>query len=146
MKKILTIALFLGIFSATQAQEMKALEVVLKKGIASFYHDKFNGRKTATGETFQNSKFTAASNQLRLNTYIKVTNLSNNKVVYVRVNDRMASNNPRLVDLSETAAQSLDYTSKGLTKVKLEVVSDEEGKRAILAQREAIDCKKNNTL
>jgi rare lipoprotein A len=53
-----------------------------KTGTASFYHDKFEGRKTATGEVFDNENFTAASNHFKLGTYVKVTNQSNGKVVY----------------------------------------------------------------
>lgn len=106
----------------------------IKKGIASFYHDKFEGRKTATGEVFDNNKYTAASNTLKLGTYVKVTNLSNGEVIYVRVNDRMAKTNDRLIDLASVAAKKLNFHKKGLAKVKVEPVSDAEGRSAILAQ------------
>lgn len=59
------------------------------KGTASYYSQKFEGRKTATGAIFRNAKFTAASNHFKLNTLVRVTNLKNNKSVIVLINDRM---------------------------------------------------------
>jgi rare lipoprotein A len=109
----------------------------IKKGIASFYHDKFEGRLTATGEIFDNDKFTAASNTLKLGTYAKVTNLKNGQVVYVKVNDRMAKTNERLIDLASVAAKKLSFHRKGITQVKVEAVPAEEGRKAILAQKDA---------
>ncbi len=84
---------------------------------------------------FDNNKFTAASNTLRLGTYVKVTNLSNGQVIYVRINDRMDKNNNRVIDLASIAAKRLNFHRKGITKVKVEPVSDDEGRRAILAQK-----------
>lgn len=89
-------------------------------GIASFYDNKFEGRKTANGEVFSQKKLTAASNTLPLNCWVKVTNLSNKRSVYVRITDRMHHRNKRLIDLSRSAASTLGYTGKGLTKVKVE--------------------------
>ena len=107
----------------------------MSKGIASYYHDKFVGRQTSTGEVFSNDRFTAASNTLKLNTYVKVTNTKNGKCLYVRINDRMAKSNTRLIDMASICAKKLDYHEDGLAKVKVEVVSEEEGKKGILAQR-----------
>ena len=107
----------------------------IKKGIASFYHDKFEGRKTATGEIFDQDKFTAASNHFKLGTYVKVTNQHNGKSVYVKVNDRMG-HPTRMIDLAEIAAKELKFKTKGTAKVIIEKVSAEEGKRQILAQKE----------
>lgn len=94
----------------------------IQYGTASFYADKFNGRKTANGEIFSQKKMTGAHNTLPLGTWVKVTNLKNRKTIVVRINDRLHHRNPRLIDLSKTAAQKLDYTSQGLTKVKVEVL------------------------
>ncbi len=116
----------------------KAIDNV-KKGIASFYHDKFEGRRTATGDIFDNDKFTAASNKLKLGSYVKVTNVSNGEVVYVKINDRMAKSNTRLIDLASVAAKKLDFHRKGITKVKVEVVPAEEGKTGILAQNKMMN-------
>lgn len=113
------------------------------KGIASYYHNKFEGRKTATGEVFDNDKYTAASNKLKLGTYVKVTNLSNGEVVYVRINDRMAPSNKRLIDLTSLAAEELGFKTKGVTRVIVEPVSSEEGKQGIIAQKEVTAAPKN---
>ena len=91
-------------------------------GVASYYAKKFNGRKMVNGEIYRPEKFTAACNVLPLNTLIKVTNLKNNKWVIVKIKDRMNPKNKRLVDLSYAAAKKLGYLSKGLTRVKVEVV------------------------
>lgn len=99
-------------------------KIIIKYGIASYYANKFHGRKTATGATYRKEKLTAACNKLPLGTWIKVTNLKNNKSVIVMINDRLHPKNKRLVDLSYNAAQLLGYTSRGLTKVKVEVLND----------------------
>ena len=95
-------------------------------GIASFYSKSLDGTKTATGEIYRNSKMTGASNNLKLNTWVRVTNLSNGNTVIVRINDRMhprMAKKGRVIDLSRAAAAELDFMKKGLTKVQLEVVS-----------------------
>lgn len=115
-------------------KEIKTEKSQQKMGTASFYHHKFEGRKTATGEVFDNDNFTAASNHFKLGTYVKVTNQSNGKVVYVKVNDRMGNQN-RMIDLAEIAAQSLRFRGSGLAKVKIEAVPSEEGKKQVLAQK-----------
>lgn len=91
-------------------------------GVASYYHDKFQNRLTASGEKFDQKKMTAAHNGLPLNTWIRVTNLSNKRSVIVRVNDRLHRKNKRLVDLSNSAAKNLGYLGRGLTDVKVEVI------------------------
>ncbi len=95
------------------------------RGIASFYSANLDGTKTATGEIFRNSRLTGASNNLKLNTWVKVTNLKNGKTVVVRINDRMhprMKKKGRVIDLSRVAAKKLDFMEDGLTKVKLEVI------------------------
>lgn len=136
-------ALLMIVLFGAQVLQAQSRKQVVKDGTASYYHSKFNGRKTATGDIFQNSKYTAASNQLKLNTYIKVTNLNNGRTVYVKVNDRMAASNKRLLDLTEAAAEALDYREEGLAQVKFEIVTEDEGRKGILAQREARDNKRN---
>lgn len=89
-------------------------------GIASFYHNKFEGRKTANGEIFSQKKLTAACNTLPLNCWVRVTNIRNNRSVILRVTDRMHHLNKRLIDLSHAAAKTLGYTGHGLTRVKVE--------------------------
>ena len=91
-------------------------------GTASYYADKFNGRKTANDEVFSQKKMTAACNVLPMGTWIKVTNLRNRKWVIVRTNDRLHPRMKRIVDLSRLAAQKLGYISHGLARVKVEVL------------------------
>lgn len=97
-------------------------DIVIKYGVASFYAPKFNGRKTANGNTFSSLKYTAACNVLPLGIWVKVTNIKNDKSVIVFINDRLHPKNKRLIDLSKTAAQKLGYVARGITKVKVEVL------------------------
>jgi len=95
-------------------------------GIASFYSKSLEGTKTATGETFRHANYTAASNNLPLNTWVRVTNLKTGKSCIVRINDRMhpkMAKKGRVVDLTITAARKIGLTSRiGITKVSLEVI------------------------
>lgn len=93
-------------------------------GVASYYHSKFQGRITASGEPYDQEKMTAAHNRLPLGTRIKVTNLRNKRSVIVRVNDRLHHRNTRLVDLSRAAAAKLGYIGRGITRVRVEVLKD----------------------
>ena len=95
-------------------------------GIASYYADKFNGRPTANGEIYSHKKLTAACNILPLGTWIRVTNLKNNKSVIVKTNDRLHPRMKRIVDLSRSAAEKLAYTGRGLTQVKVEVIEKDQ--------------------
>jgi rare lipoprotein A len=92
-----------------------------KTGTASFYHSKFEGRKTANGEVFRNNGYTAASNQFKLGDSVRVTNLENMRKVNVKINDRMADG-IRLIDLTQKVARDLGYYKKGITKVKVEKI------------------------
>ena len=95
-------------------------------GTASYYADKFNGRKTFNDEVYDSKKMTAACNVLPMGTWIRVTNLSNNRWVIVKVNDKLHARMTRVVDLSRVAAERLGYIGKGLTKVKVEVLQKVE--------------------
>ena len=106
--------------SGTNQRGKKTADV--EYGTASFYHDKFIGRQTANGELFSQKKLTAAHNSLPLGTWIKVTNLHNDKSVIVKINDRLHKYNPRLVDLSGAAATELGIKANNLIRVKVEVV------------------------
>ena len=86
-------------------------------GLASYYADKFNGRKTANGEIFDENKLTAAHKTLPFGTIVKVTNLTNNKSVIVRVNDRGPFVAGRIIDLSKAAAKKINLIEAGVVKV-----------------------------
>src|SRR5215467_4294678 len=92
----------------------------IQYGVASYYHDKFEGRKTYTDEIFTQQKMTAACNTMPMRCWVRVTNLRNKRKVIVRINDHMHPANPRLIDLSKLAASKLGYTGRGLTRVKIE--------------------------
>ena len=91
-------------------------------GTASYYANKFEGRKTANGEVFSQKKLTGASNILPLNQWVRVTNMRNHLTVVLRITDRMHKNNRRLIDLSKSAAKKLKYTGYGLAHVRVEVL------------------------
>lgn len=150
MKKGIFLLIFticsIGAFAQTDVNGRDITNDPVAKGIASYYHDKFEGRQTSTGEIFDNQKYTAASNSLALGTYVKVTNLSNGEFIYVRINDRMHKANTRLIDMASICAKELGFMQKGITKVKVEVVPTEEGKKGILAQRALRSGQSNNQL
>lgn len=88
-------------------------------GKASYYSNKFNGRRTANGEKFRNSKRTAAHQTLPFGTKVKVINLRNGKSVKVRINDRGPFVAGRIIDLSRKAARRIDMVNEGVGNVKL---------------------------
>lgn len=91
-------------------------------GKASYYADKFQGRSTASGELYDRNKLTAAHPKLPFGTKCRVTNLSNGKVVEVRINDRGPFSKSRIIDLSYRAAEQLDGIRAGVFDVKVEVL------------------------
>ena len=97
-------------------------------GQASYYSQKFEGRKTASGQIFRHKKFTAACNTLPLGTYIKVTNLKNGKTVIVQTNDRLHVKTKRLIDLTLAGAKRLGFVASGITRVKVEVLGGKKDK------------------
>ena len=91
--------------------------------IASYYHQKFNGRKTASGELFSNNKLTAAHRTYPFGTLLKVTNVINGKSVIVKVNDRGPFVKGKGLDLSRKAFMEItDNTNKGNLEVTIEVI------------------------
>lgn len=95
---------------------------LVQYGTASFYSNRFNGKRMANGGIFNNKKMTAAHNSLPLGTYVKITNRANGKWVIVRITDRLHYKNKRLVDLTQAAAKKLAFRGRGLARVKLEVI------------------------
>ena len=96
----------------------------LYRGIASWYGSVFDGRKTASGETFDMYAMTACHPTLPFGSLVRVVNLRNRKSVVVRITDRGdLGSNGRIIDLSYAAAEKLQMTRLGLAKVSLEVLS-----------------------
>jgi len=99
------------------------------EGIASYYADKYHGRITYNGEVYDMNGISAAHQTYPMETIIRVTNLSNNKNVILRINDRMPFWEDRIIDLSLGTASVLDFVEKGLTKVRIDVLKWGEGKK-----------------
>lgn len=93
-------------------------------GEASWYGPGFNGKRTANGEIFDDSKFTAATKSLPLGSTVRVTNLSSGDAVDVQINDRGPFINGRIIDLSHAAAKALGIVDRGTAKVKVELLSE----------------------
>lgn len=100
----------------------------LQGGKASFYHDKFDGRKTASGAIFSNALMTAAHRTLPLGTWVRVTYPKNGNSIEVFVNDRGPYVSGRIIDLSKKAFEQLDSLRRGVIEVIIEVLG--EGKRS----------------
>jgi rare lipoprotein A len=125
---LLTVSLLLSIPSFAQAgggarrKASKSFNGRVIYGLASFYNDRFNGRMTASGEIFRQSKLTCACNMLPFGTMVKITNTVSGKTVIVKVNDRLHTRMRRVADLSKAAAKRLGYTKSGIIRVKVEVL------------------------
>ena len=96
-------------------------------GQASWYGPGFSGKKTASGDIFDDSKLTAAHKTLPFRSKAKVTNLSNGKSVKVEINDRGPYVENRIIDLSRAAAHALGMIDHGVVPVKIEPAIDESG-------------------
>jgi len=93
-----------------------------EEGLASWYGDDFHGRLTANGEVFDMDSLSAAHPTLPMPCYARVTNISNGKSLVVRVNDRGPYHGNRLIDVSNKAAQLLDFKGNGVARVRVEYV------------------------
>ncbi len=120
------------------------VEVLYTSTRASYYHDKFNGRKTANGEIFSNDLLTAAHKTLAFGTRLKVTNLASGKSVIVTINDRGPYIKGRHIDLSKAAFKEItanNTTRKGVLKVKIEKLPEgyEETREELMADLEELE-------
>ena len=97
-------------------------------GIASYYADKYNGRQTSSGEIYNMYGISAAHPSYSMGTLIRVTNLTNNLSIILKINDRMPDFKGRIIDLSLGAARKLDMIQNGTAKVKVEVIRWGENK------------------
>ena len=89
-------------------------------GVASWYGPGFHGRKTASGERFDQNDLTAAHRKLPLGSEVKVTNLENGRSITVEINDRGPYAKGRVLDLSKAAARKLGMMENGVAKVRIE--------------------------
>ena len=95
----------------------------IQTGKASYYHNKFEGKKTSSGEVFRQDSLTAAHKNLPFGTLILVKNLKNDSMVIVKINDRLSQSSSHIIDLSLKAAQKLNFVRNGITTVTLEKIN-----------------------
>ena len=117
-----------------QAPPAISQPTMMETGLASWYGPKFHGKLTASGEVFNQEKFTAAHQTLPWGSRVKVINLANGKSVDVRINDRGPFGKGRIIDVSRAAARALGMMGQGLTTVRVERLSDSEIKQTGLAR------------
>ena len=101
-----------------------SLSLVAETGDAGWYGEKFQGKPTASGEVFDMNAYTAAHKTLAFGTILTVTNISNNKSVEVRINDRGPQIKNRILDLSYKAAKEIGMIKEGIVKVHIEKKPD----------------------
>lgn len=106
---------------AAEATETKGVE-----GIASYYAMRYNNRRTNSGQRYDPAKLTAAHPTLPHGTKVRVINLTNNREVIVTVNDRCKPHAGPFIDLSRAAAKQLGFLGKGITKVRIITLDEEE--------------------
>lgn len=98
-----------------------------ERGVASYYHDKFHGRRMANGEVYHRDSFTCAHRRYPLGTWLRVSNPKNNKSVIVQVTDRGPFSKRLTIDLSRAAARHLDIIAAGIAPVEINQVSSRQG-------------------
>jgi rare lipoprotein A len=115
MKKIVWILVAVLMCSFT-------LYSILEKGNASYYSSKFEGRKTASGAVFRQDSLTGAHKNLPFGTRVLVTNLKNDSMVIVTINDRLSPKSGHTIDLTLKAAKQLNFVRNGITQVTLQKI------------------------
>jgi rare lipoprotein A len=129
VKKSASITLFLSLVTLTLALALGSCairpttrSVATQEGLASYYSNDFQGRKTSSGEIFDNKRFTAAHRTYPFGTLVRVTNLETDVQVTVRINDRGPVKPERVIDLTYAAAKQLGIVRSGLGHVRLDVL------------------------
>ena len=109
---------------ATDAEIVEAVEEAKNKmtGMVSWYADKFHGKRTSSGELYNNKEMTAAHRTLPFGSKVKVTNVQNGKSVIVKINDRGPHTQSRVMDLSKAAFAEIGSINAGTMKIEMEVV------------------------
>ena len=118
---------FIGLGGCAAGPALRVLGT--QEGLASYYSDDFNGRRTSSGEIFSNTDLTAAHRTFPFGTRIKVINLTDRSEVVVRINDRGPVKPERVIDLTRAAADELGIVKSGLARVRLEVLEWGKGLR-----------------
>ena len=109
---------------------LKSAKGFSESGMASWYGKKFHGRQTSSGEVYDMYAMTAAHKTLPLPSYVRVTNLDNQRQVVVRVNDRGPFLHKRIIDLSYSAAKKLGMLGSGTANVRVDIIDLEQAPAA----------------
>ena len=112
-----------------------APSTIIETGLASWYGAKHHGKRTASGEIFDQKKFTAAHRTLPWGSIVRVTNLDNGKSVEVRINDRGPFTKGRIIDLSRAAARAVGMLESGVSPVRMELLSPREMSSDLVLQK-----------
>ena len=123
MKRLLGVCALLSLLTGCASHDVDPRGYD-KTGTASYYGARHHGKRTASGEPFNQNALTAAHPRLPFGTRLLVTNLSNKKSVVVRVNDRGPYTRGRIIDVSRKAAQQLGMLSSGTAKVRVQGLSN----------------------
>ncbi|QFU04518.1 RlpA-like protein precursor [Pseudoalteromonas sp. THAF3] len=118
------IAVVLLVVLSGCANHLPAEKGAVQQGLASYYHDKYHGRTTASGERFEQTALSAAHRNLPFGSKVKVTNINNGRSVVVRINDRGPFVSGRIIDLSRRAFTHISNLSAGVIAVEVEVLSE----------------------
>lgn len=128
--RLLTIAALLAAVIASSACGKRKVHVAkppsigdTETGIASWYGHPYHGRRAANGEIYDMEKMTAAHRTMPFDTWVRVRNLTNDRTVDVRIQDRGPFIDGRIIDLSHAAARTIDLIGPGIAKVKLTVIA-----------------------
>ena len=122
MKRLLSLFALLSLLAGCASTDIIDPHGYDQTGVASYYGAKHHGKRTASGEPFNQNSLTAAHRQLPFGTRVKVTNLKNDESVVVRINDRGPYARSRLIDLSQKAAEQLGMLRAGVVPVRVERV------------------------
>lgn len=122
-KALLTAGLLTGIMPLASNAAEASESGHVQQGIASVYHDKFHGRRTASGQPYNKNQLSAAHRSLPLGTRVRVTDTKTGRSVVVRINDRGPFVRGRILDLSKQAARELGISERGTARVAVKVLS-----------------------
>ena len=124
MKRLLGACALLSLLAGCASTDTVDPHGYDKTGVASYYGSKHQGKRTASGERFNQHGLTAAHRQLPFGTRVKITNLNNDRSCVVRVNDRGPYSRGRLIDVSREAAEQLGMLRSGTAKVRVQALDD----------------------
>ncbi len=124
MKRLLGACALLSLLAGCASTDIIDPHGYDQTGVASYYGAKHHGKRTASGEAFNQNSLTAAHRQLPFGTRVKVTNLKNDESVVVRINDRGPHTRGRLIDVSREAAKQLGMLSSGTARVRVQALDD----------------------